>query len=121
MDVRFSRHLRANSSYVEKVLWIRLRNRQFHGFKFRRQQPIGPFFADFICFEKKLILEVDGPHHEDQKEYDQRRDDWLRREGYQVLRIANEEFQINEVMAYKKILTALTSLTPPSPPRGEGE
>jgi very-short-patch-repair endonuclease len=48
---------------AEKLLWARLRNRQLAGYKFRRQHPIGPFIVDFVCLEKKLLVEVDGGQH----------------------------------------------------------
>ena len=103
MDVAFARHLRKNLSLVEKILWISLRNRRFHGFKFRRQQPFGVYIADFVCFEKKFILELDGPHHQDQKAYDQNRDEWLQKAGFRVFRFTNEEFLGNEEKGLKKI------------------
>ncbi|MDF1665550.1 MAG: DUF559 domain-containing protein, partial [Planctomycetota bacterium] len=65
MKHRFAKKLRKEQSMVEAALWKRLRNRQL-GVKFRRQQPLGPYVVDFVCFEKKLILELDGEQHEDQ-------------------------------------------------------
>jgi very-short-patch-repair endonuclease len=61
------------------------------GFKFRRQAPIGPYVADFVCFEKKVIIELDGGQHQEQAEYDSARSDWLASEGYTVLRFWNHE------------------------------
>jgi very-short-patch-repair endonuclease len=58
--------------------------------KFKRQAPIGPYVVDFICFEHRLIIEVDGGHHAE-SEVDRRRDEWLRNEGYQVLRFWNDD------------------------------
>jgi len=58
-----ARDLRKNQTDAEILLWRYLRNRQFSGYKFRRQQALGPYFVDFICFEKKLIIELDGGHH----------------------------------------------------------
>ena len=112
MDIEFARHLGKDASRIEKILWSTFRNRNFHGLKFRRQQPIGPFVVDFICFEKKFILELDGPHHEQQKDYDRRRDDWLQREGYRVFRVNNDNFFMNEGMVMKKIDEALFSPLP---------
>jgi very-short-patch-repair endonuclease len=117
MTRSFARQLRRDSTFIEKILWARLRNRYFLGLKFRRQQSIGPFIADFVCFEKKFILEVDGPHHELEKAYDQRRDYWLTKEGYQVLRITTDEFTANENLALDKIRRALT---PTLSPKGRG-
>jgi very-short-patch-repair endonuclease len=63
-------------------LWKRLRFRQVDGLKFRRQVPVGPFIVDFPCFEARLILEIDGSQHaEDRADYDARRTTWLESQG----------------------------------------
>lgn len=59
-QVARARRLRHDGTDVEKRLWYRLRSRQVEGAKFRRQQPIGPFFVDFCCVEAKLVIELDG-------------------------------------------------------------
>jgi very-short-patch-repair endonuclease len=68
-----------------------LRNRRLNGLKFRRQVPVGPYVADFLCKEAMLIIEVDGGQHATQVEYDQSRDEFLRANGYQVVRFWNNE------------------------------
>lgn len=73
----------------ELVLWRELRGRRL-GFRFHRQEPIGPYIVDFVCRERKLIVEADGAHHQ-WSVTDQRRDAFLRREGYRVLRFWNED------------------------------
>src|ERR1043166_9306571 len=65
--------LRNNPTDAERVLWHHLRLRQFAGYKFRRQRPIGPDIVDFICLEKRLVVEVDGGQHSSEKAYDERR------------------------------------------------
>jgi len=77
---------------AETQLWRMLRDRRLDGLKFRRQAPIGRYVADFLCEEKKLIVELDGAPHDrpDQKAHDDARDDWLRVEGYLVLRMSND-------------------------------
>ena len=77
---------------AETILWRALRGSRFEGYKFRRQVPIGKYVADFLCVEKKLIVELDGaPHHDpDQQIHDARRTIWLRAQGYRVLRIPND-------------------------------
>ena len=65
--------------------------RQLYGFQFRRQYSIGPFFVDFICLEARLIIEVDGAQHADQKQQDQNRSEFLHSSGYHVLRFWNFE------------------------------
>jgi adenine-specific DNA-methyltransferase len=89
----FAKKLRREQTDVERKLWFALRNRQFDGFKFRRQQPVGPYIADFMCFEARLIIELDGDQHGSDKgiAYDQARNRFLKTEGYQVLRFPNHE------------------------------
>ena len=82
----FARHLRQEMTDAEKLVWGRLRDRRLDGMKFRRQAPIGPYFADFACFEARLVIELDGGHHALQEGRDARRDNWLRDQGFQVLR-----------------------------------
>ena len=86
-----ARRLRANATEAEQKLWSQLRKRQLYGFQFRRQYSIGPFFVDFICLEARLIIEVDGSQHADQKEQDQSRGELLRASAYRVLRFWNLE------------------------------
>jgi very-short-patch-repair endonuclease len=86
-----ARTLRAKATEAEVKLWSRLRKRQLYGFQFRRQYSIGPYFADFFCLKAKLVVEVDGSQHADQKEQDQRRSECLRTKGYRVLRFWNFE------------------------------
>jgi very-short-patch-repair endonuclease len=76
---------------AETMLWKSLRNRGF-GWKFRREVPIGPYVADFVCIEAKLIVELDGPPHESpqQRLHDAERDLWLRAHDWRVLRFAND-------------------------------
>lgn len=86
-----ARHLRRTMTDAEKFLWNQLRCRRFAGFKFRRQAPIGPYIADFACWEGRLIVELDGAHHlePDQQKHDEQRTDWLIRHGFRVLRFTN--------------------------------
>ena len=64
MPDAFVRDLRANMTDAERRLWFLLRNRQLDGHKFRRQHPIGTFVGDFVCIERRLIIELDGPGRE---------------------------------------------------------
>ena len=84
-----ARSLRQSSTEAEKVLWQHLRNRQL-GYKFRPQVPRGSYIADFLCFEKKLVIEADGSQHRDNPN-DQIRDAWFEAQGYRVLRFWNSE------------------------------
>jgi len=87
----FARHLRRNQTDVERKLWFALRGRRFYRFKFRRQQPIGPYGADFLCFDAKLIVELDGDQHGSAKgfAYDATRTRRFEHDGFYVLRFAN--------------------------------
>ena len=86
-----SKKLRQQSTEVEKRLWSSLRSKQMCGFKFRRQQQIGNYIVDFVCLEKGLILELDGGQHAIDLERDKQRDDWLRSEGFEVVRFWNTD------------------------------
>jgi len=103
-----------------------LRNRQLGGAKFRRQQPIGPFIADFVCLERKLIVEADGGQHTDSAA-DARRSGYLEHKGYRVLRFWNNDILNNLDGVAQFIALALSTPHPaqalpesPSPSRGEG-
>jgi very-short-patch-repair endonuclease len=72
-----ARSLRKNQTDAERAIWNRLRNRQMLGCKFRRQQVIGPYIADFLCLEPKIIIEIDGGQHSAQQEYDEQRNQYL--------------------------------------------
>ena len=84
----FARHLRTNMTEAEWRLWQALRGRRFEGYKFRRQVPVGIYVADFVCFDRRLIVELDGSHHVDSAS-DARRDQWLTAQGFRVLRYPN--------------------------------
>ena len=83
-----ARTLRKSMSNAERKLWYALRLRQLDGARFRRQHPMGPYIVDFVCLEKRLIVEVDGPQHAEEGHVarDGRRDRWLNGEGYRVMR-----------------------------------
>jgi very-short-patch-repair endonuclease len=102
-----ARRLRANATEAEQKLWSKLRKRQLHGFQFRRQYSIGPFFIDFVCLEAKLLIEVDGSQHADQEEQDERRSAFLRTNGYRVLRFWNFEVTSDVDSVVEKIAEVL--------------
>ena len=97
-----ARQLRTDSTPAEKRLWEQLRNRQLAKQKFRRQAPIGPYIVDFICLERKLIIEIDGWTHSTEAEVlnDKRRTSYLESQGYKVIRFHNAEIKegMDEVM-----------------------
>ena len=77
---------------AEAMLWRALRGSRVDGLKFRRQAPVGPYIADFLCFQQRLIVELDGPPHdgEERKARDSARDEWLREQGFRVIRFPND-------------------------------
>ena len=88
---------------AEQALWKSLRLRQLDGYKFRRQQPIGNYIVDFVCLEKRIIIEVDGGQHAQQLSYDSNRSAWLEKEGYKILRFWNNE-ALNEIDAVLEVI-----------------
>ncbi|MBI4082400.1 MAG: endonuclease domain-containing protein [Candidatus Lambdaproteobacteria bacterium] len=83
--------LRQDPTRAEAVSWEYLRADRFGGAKFRRQHPIGHFIVDFCCPASRLVVELDGPVHDHQREEDRARQDFLESRGYRVLRLRNEE------------------------------
>lgn len=100
-------------------MWDRLRGRQFHGAKFRRQGRIGSYIVDFVCLEARLAVEIDGPLHErpDQKQKDALRRRWLEQEGYRVIRFTTREcyHDIDRVMTAIAAALAGDGPSPPAP------
>ncbi len=114
-----ARKLRRNQTDTEKKLWLHLRNRQLSGFKFRRQHPIGKYIADFCCFERRLIIEVDGGQHSGDSVNDFLRADYLTKKGYQIVRFWNHEILQNMESVLAVIVRALKSPSPQSSPSRE--
>ena len=104
---RQARALRHSSTDAEHRLWAVIRNRQLEGFKFRRQVPIGHYFADFACIEARLVVELDGSQHMDRVEEDERRTRELEAAGWHVIRFGNNDvlFELDGVS--RVILDAL--------------
>jgi len=90
------------------------------GLKFRRQEPIGKYIVDFVCQEKKLIIEVDGGHH-DSNSKDMERDRWLKEQGYRVLRFWNNDVLSNLNVVLEIIMHDCLSHPPLTPPLKGGE
>ena len=101
-----ARQLRTDMTDAERRLWSLLRGRRPDGHKFRRQHPVGPFIADFACIERMLIIEADGGQHADDPD-DQRRTERLETQGWQVVRIWNNEILRNSEGVAQAILVAL--------------
>ena len=108
-----ARRLRREMSLPEVLLWQELRKRRA-GVKFRRQVPIGPITVDFACFERRLVIEVDGEVHGfgDQPRRDAARDALLRREGFHVLRIAARDILKDMDAVLQFILATCSEVVP---------
>jgi very-short-patch-repair endonuclease len=121
-----AKYMRANPTEAERRLWTMLRDRRLASFKFRRQVVIPPYIVDFICLERRLIVEADGSQHAE-SDYDAHRDAFLRAEGFEVLRFWNNDILRNAQGVFEAIDAALKAPHParlsasrPSPARGEG-
>jgi len=119
--------LRSAQTEAEQRLWYHLRAHRFMEFKFKRQKPVGLYIVDFICRERGLIVEVDGGQHAEQVAYDRRRDDWLRQQGFMVLRFWNHEVMLEIEGVLERIRESVLAAEPaalspgPSPASGRGE
>ena len=113
MPNRTARKLRKNSTHAERSLWFLLRDRRLLGYKIRRQRPIGPYIADFVCIEHRLVIEVDGSQPAESAA-DEFRTKWLQDNGWRVIRIWNNDITDNRDGVLEAILTVLgPSLTQP--------
>ena len=112
-----ARALRHSSTDAERRLWSVLRNRKLGGIKFRRQYAIGNYIADFVCLERRLVVELDGGQHADATAYDSARSAWLATQGFRVLRLWNTEF-FEDIEHAKDTIWAALEETQPSPREG---
>jgi very-short-patch-repair endonuclease len=116
-----SRTLRRDASPVERTLWHGLR-RSFPQAHFRRQVPLGSYFADFVCHSHQLVIEIDGDTHAHSQNYDAARTEFIQSEGYRVIRFGNNDVMSN----LDGVLTAISlhfdqAPTPNPSPRGGGK
>ncbi len=126
--LRRAKELRSNQTDAEKILWHHLQNKQLEEHKFRRQQPIGNYIVDFVCLEKKLVVELDGGQHNEEAgiKYDQKRTEFLEKSGFKVLRFWNEQVFKNMSDVLDGIFAELSkeplpgSFRSPTLPQGEG-
>jgi very-short-patch-repair endonuclease len=102
---------------AERKLWRGLRNLPLDGSHFRRQATIGPYFADFACHEKRLVIELDGGQHgtEIHARQDAERDAFMKSRGYRVLRFWNNDVMQNIDGVLEVIAEALAVPPPPTP------
>jgi very-short-patch-repair endonuclease len=121
-----ARELRRRATDAERALWALLRRRQRLGALFHRQQPIGRFIVDFVCWEHHLVIEVDDGQHTERRTYDAARTRWLEENGFTVLRFWNTEVLREQEAVVQVIDDALSAgaelplLPVPLPPGGRG-
>ena len=115
-----AKRLRTESTDAERLVWSRLRAHRLGGWKFKRQQPIGRYIVDFVCFDAKLVVELDGGQHVDAAGTDAERDAWLNSEGFKVLRFWNNDVLSNLDGVLVTIGSHFSPSPQPSPTRGEG-
>ena len=108
----FARAMRADATKAENMLWQSLRGKQLEGFKFRRQAPLKGYILDFVCFEAKLFVEVDGGQHSENSR-NEARDAVFAREGFETLRFWNHEVETNLDAVCEHILHRLRSRPKP--------
>ena len=108
-ETRRSRDLRREQTEAERKLWSRLRNRRLAGLKFVSQEPVGPYFVDFLCREQRLVIEVDGTTHSTDEEiaYDTKRTAFLEQMEFRVMRFTNAEVYENLDGVLETLLHAL--------------
>ena len=116
-----ARSLRKDATDAESLLWFHLRDRRLGNHKFRRQRPIGPYFADFACLEAKLIVELDGGQHVEAVDYDETRTGFMVAQGFRVLRFWNNEVLAQTSAVLERILQALQEDPHPNPLPQAGE
>ena len=107
-----ARELRSFQTFAENRLWQLLRGRKLAGLKFRRQVPIDRYIADFACFDLRLVIELDGPVHEDRYERDEQRTDVLRSLGWHVVRFDNEVVLAEPQRVLDAVLAVLSRAAP---------
>ena len=117
----FARALRVKSTDIERLLWSKLRSRQVHGWKFRRQVPLGRFIVDFLCEDANVIAELDGGQHVEALNYDAVRTRWLNENGYRVVRFWNNDAlnNIDGVLQSLTLTLCFASSVPLSQGRGD--
>ncbi len=107
--IAFAKQNRKDATVEEDIIWQELRNRKIGDFKFRRQHPVAGYIPDFVCLEKKLIIEIDGGYHNDKEQivFDKAREKWLKEEGFTMIRFTNSEVNNSLSLVLKDIEQAL--------------
>ena len=128
----FAKEQRTIPTRAEDLFWQQVRAGRFHGYKFKHQVPIAPYIVDFLCAEAKVIVELDGAPHDkpEQRAHDERRDAFLRSQGFRVLRFSNDLMLGNGNLVLDSVRQAIEAerspspdllRRPPSPAEGRGQ
>ncbi|HEX5124294.1 MAG TPA: endonuclease domain-containing protein [Rhodanobacteraceae bacterium] len=125
LGAHLQRELRNAPTDAERLLWSHLKSRQIEGCKFRRQHPYGDFILDFVCLERRIVVELDGSQHVDATTYDEKRSRFLQLAGFRVLRFWNNEVfgEMDGVLEVirRELVACDENPSPPNPPlEGEG-
>jgi very-short-patch-repair endonuclease len=117
-----ARSLRRHSTDAERIIWSALRAHRLNGASFRRQTPIGPYVADFLCHEAMLVIELDGGQHFEAEHMrrDARRDAFLSGRGFRILRFSNHDVMTNRTGVLETSAVALATAPSPTLPRKRG-
>ena len=125
-----ARRMRREPTKAESTMWRLLRDRRLAAFKFRRQEPFGPYILDFVCYDRHLVIEIDGSQHADSP-HDGARDAYLAEAGFLVVRFWNNDVLQRRGSVFDSLIALLSDSqdpspgtdlrsAPPSPTRGEG-
>jgi very-short-patch-repair endonuclease len=128
----FAKEQRSIPTRAEDLFWPQVRAGRFHGYKFKRQVPIAPYIVDFLCAEARVIVELDGLPHDapEQQAHDERRDAFLKSQGFRILRFSNDRMLGNGNLVLDTLRQAIEAelgpspdllRRPPSPAEGRGE
>jgi len=115
---KIAKTLRKSPTDAERFLWKHLRTKQIDGLKFRRQEPIGSYVVDFVCFESNVVVEVDGGQHAASKK-DTARDAWFQSQGFKLLRFWNHDVLLN-IEGVLEVIRAASIAHPPLTPPIQG-
>jgi very-short-patch-repair endonuclease len=115
-----AQRMRQHPTSAEAVLWEHLRNRQLEGTKFRRQHPIGHFVVDFFCWSAKLVIEIDGEIHNQQRDADDARQAYIEAQGFRVIRFKNQAIFDSLESVLQNIAAYVSSARNAPSPNGEG-
>jgi very-short-patch-repair endonuclease len=101
-------------TFPERLLWGRLRDGRLAGLQFRRQHPVGPYVADYLCLSANVVIELDGRSHDGRADQDRQRQDYLERQGLRVIRFSNDSVLQNLTGVLEAIARVCKKVPPPA-------